>query len=120
MVNHILNINVNMGDTTLLEYSKNYHSMGVSLLSHSAPLWSGEELKGYVLFVQRFYHPLLSASSQLILTRYYQHVRTHNNSSTQATVRLLESLIRLAQAHARLMMRNEVRTMVPIGIGGHP
>lgn len=77
-----------------------------------APLWSVEELKGYILYVQRQYHPLLSPSAQLILTRYYQFVRTHNNSSAQATVRLLESLIRLGQAHARLMMRNEVMTMV--------
>lgn len=89
------------------------------LFSSPAPLWSVEELKGYVLYVQRHYHPLLSPSAQLILTRYYQHVRTHNNSSAQATVRLLESLIRLAQAHARLMMRNEVMTMVVTEFGGN-
>ena len=78
-----------------------------------------EELKGYILYVQRHYHPLLSPSAQLILTRYYPHVRTLNNSSAQATVRLLESLIRLAQAHARLMMRNEVMTMVVTKFGGN-
>lgn len=71
-----------------------------------------DELKGYILFVQRNYSPLLSSDAQLILTRYYQYVRGHNNSVAQATVRLLESLIRLGQAHARLMMRNRVITMV--------
>ena len=82
--------------------------------SHIAPLWSLEELKGYILFLQSRFSPLLSAEAQLILTRYYQYVRGHNNSVAQATVRLLESLIRLAQAHARLMMRNSVITMVSV------
>lgn len=76
------------------------------------PLWSVEELKGYLLHVQRSYQPRLSVEAQKILSCYYRHVRSHNCSGTQATVRLLESLIRLAQAHARLMMRSVVLTMV--------
>ncbi len=71
-----------------------------------------DELKGYILFVQRTFHPFLSAPAQLIFTRYYQYVRGHNTSGTPATVRLLESLVRLGQAHARLMMRDRVVTMV--------
>ena len=64
-----------------------------------------------MLFVQRQFQPKLSVAAQKILTHYYQYVRGHNNSVAQATVRLLESLIRLAQAHARLMMRSRVETM---------
>lgn len=78
----------------------------------AAPLWSVEELKGYILYVQRTFRPRLSAAAQRILTRYYQFVRSHNTSGAQATIRLLESLVRLAQAHARLMMRNRVLAMV--------
>ena len=78
-------------------------------------MWSIDELKGYILFVQRNFDPFLSAPAQLIFTRYYQYVRGHNTSGTPATVRLLESLVRLGQAHARLMMRNRVVTMVGEG-----
>ena len=49
----------------------------LSIAYHQAPLWSVEELKGYILFVQRNFTPLLSSEAQLILTRYYQYVRGH-------------------------------------------
>ena len=92
----------------------------LSIAYHQAPLWSVEELKGYILFVQRNFTPLLSSEAQLILTRYYQYVRGHNNSVAQATVRLLESLIRLGQAHARLMMRKREITMVVLLVSVNP
>ena len=111
-MNYVLNASINIETEDLFKYSKRYNCrIDVDCLL-SAPLWSIEELKGYILFVQRNYSPLLSSEAQLILTRYYQYVRGHNNSVAQATVRLLESLIRLGQAHARLMMRNRVITMV--------
>ena len=79
-------------------------------------LWSTEFLKGFILYIQRTYQPRLSVEAQRILSCYYRHVRAHNCSGTQATVRLLESLIRLAQAHARLMMRHVVLTMDAIQV----
>ncbi|KAK8818667.1 hypothetical protein WA538_003977 [Blastocystis sp. DL] len=100
VVNFVLNSNINMSSDGF-KYSARYRS----------PLWSVDELKGYILFVQRTFHPFLSAPAQLIFTRYYQYVRGHNTSGTPATVRLLESLVRLGQAHARLMMRDRVVTM---------
>ena len=99
-VNFILNMSIN-SQTLTSSYSSRYQST----------LWSIEELKAYILFVQQQFKPKLSSSAQRILTRYYQYVRSHNRSVAQVTVRLLESLIRLAQAHARLMMRNLVQTM---------
>ena len=113
MVNFVLNTTINRDSETTFKFSKRYRCMLSPFIPSSlAPLWSLEELKGYILFLQSRLIPLLSAEAQLILTRYYQYVRGHNNSVAQATVRLLESLIRLAQAHARLMMRNRVVTMV--------
>ena len=89
-------------------------------------LWSPEKIQGYLTFVKTMYHPKLSDESMDVLKRYYQLQRStdmHNNART--TIRLLESLIRLAQAHvthlldlftvyllqARLMCQQEVSIM---------
>ena len=92
-------------------YSKHTKRTSVRVFSVE-PLWSVTQLKGFILYVQKTYQPKLSLEAQKILSCYYRYVRSHNCSGTQATVRLLESLIRLAQAHARLMMRPVVLTMV--------
>ena len=97
--------------TLTSSYSSRYKCDFLTPFSSIATLWSIEELKAYILFVQQRFKPKLSSSAQRILTRYYQYVRSHNRSVAQVTVRLLESLIRLAQAHARLMLRNLVQTM---------
>ncbi|XP_074567887.1 putative DNA helicase MCM9 isoform X2 [Curcuma longa] len=72
-------------------------------------IWSLIMLQRYIYYVKEHFKPVLTKESERIISSYYQLQRrsaTHNAART--TVRMLESLIRLAQAHARLMFRNEV------------
>ncbi|KAB2050858.1 hypothetical protein ES319_A12G015700v1 [Gossypium barbadense] len=74
-----------------------------------ANIWSLSSLRGYIGYVKKHFKPVLTKEAERVISNYYQLQRrsaTHNAART--TVRMLESLIRLAQAHARLMFRNEV------------
>ncbi|KAM6279440.1 DNA helicase MCM9 isoform 2-T2 [Porphyrio hochstetteri] len=76
--------------------------------SKSEKLWSMEKMKTYFSLVKRI-QPKLSDDSNLILVRYYQMQRQSDcRNAARTTIRLLESLIRLAEAHARLMFRDTV------------
>ncbi|NXO28208.1 MCM9 helicase, partial [Cisticola juncidis] len=76
--------------------------------SKSGKLWSMERMKTYFCLIKSI-QPKLSDESNLILVRYYQMQRQSNcRNAARTTIRLLESLIRLAEAHARLMFRDTV------------
>ncbi|KAK7412145.1 hypothetical protein VNO78_03594 [Psophocarpus tetragonolobus] len=71
--------------------------------------WPLPTLKRYINYVKEHFKPVLTREAERVISSYYQLQRksaTYNAART--TVRMLESLIRLAQAHARLMFRNEV------------
>ena len=75
------------------------------------PVWPFETLQSYVLLVKQMFFPELSSPAKVILSRYFQFQRNTDRTSHDASrtsPRLLESLIRLAKAHARLMWRNTV------------
>ncbi|CAH2052000.1 unnamed protein product [Thlaspi arvense] len=72
-------------------------------------LWPLPMLQRYIQFVKRNFRPVLSKEAEEIISNYYRlQRRSSTNNAARTTVRMLESLIRLAQAHARLMFRNEV------------
>ncbi|NWR57313.1 MCM9 helicase, partial [Bucorvus abyssinicus] len=76
--------------------------------SKSEKLWSMEKMKTYFCLIKSI-QPKLSDESNLILVRYYQMQRQSDcRNVARTTIRLLESLIRLAEAHARLMFRDTV------------
>ncbi|NXP49901.1 MCM9 helicase, partial [Heliornis fulica] len=76
--------------------------------SKSEKLWSMEKMKTYFSLIKSI-QPKLSDDSNVILVRYYQMQRQSDcRNAARTTIRLLESLIRLAEAHARLMFRDTV------------
>lgn len=78
--------------------------------------WSAEELRQYISWVRAEFRPQLSSCAALVLQRYYELRRRILQSAYgfekdtaiagRTTLRLLESLVRLTQAHARLMSRD--------------
>uniref|UniRef100_A0A6T6B886 MCM C-terminal AAA(+) ATPase domain-containing protein n=1 Tax=Compsopogon caeruleus TaxID=31354 RepID=A0A6T6B886_9RHOD len=70
-------------------------------------IWNIEELKKYIFYVKSRFQPSLSEEAELILSQYYAGERAGaERNAARTTVRLFESLIRLSQAHARLMFRD--------------
>eukprot|EP00956_Cyclotella_meneghiniana_P028191 scaffold64965_cov79-Cyclotella_meneghiniana.AAC.9 len=71
--------------------------------------WGMEKLRAYVAIVRDKFHPTLTTEASQLLENHYDLCRqSKTEKSLPVTVRFLESLIRLSQAHARLMYRNEV------------
>ena len=76
--------------------------------------WPVAKMRAYIAYVKQF-HPEMSLEAQEILNAYYVRQRmTDSVGKARTTVRLLESLIRLAQAHARLMFREVVTAQVSV------
>lgn len=68
-----------------------------------------EKLQAYIDLVRDQFHPTLNQDAQTVINAYYAQERARGGQTTaRTTIRLLESVIRLAQAHARLMMRPQV------------
>jgi DNA helicase MCM9 len=72
-------------------------------------LWTFEKLQNYICFVKNTFNPQIPKESGKILAKYYQlQRRLSDRVAARTTIRLLESLVRIAQAHARLMFHDQV------------
>ncbi|XP_035899876.1 DNA helicase MCM9-like isoform X2 [Anopheles stephensi] len=78
--------------------------------------WELEKLQLHFAAIKDI-HPTVSHEANLILGAYYKACRSDPyRDPTRTTVRLLDSLFRLAQAHARLLFRSEVTPIDAITI----
>ncbi|CAN0906794.1 Probable DNA helicase MCM9 [Linum grandiflorum] len=75
----------------------------------AASIWTVAMLRRYIQFVKGYFRPVLTKEAEKVISNYFQlQRRSAKDNAARTTIRMLESLIRLAQAHARLMFRNEV------------
>ncbi|WPT18270.1 Putative DNA helicase MCM9 [Picochlorum sp. SENEW3] len=102
IVDHILNMRGHAGDVVLDTKSREGKEPHDSL----GDMWDIEMLRNYIQWCKMKFHPLLSQDAKRVLISYYQARRSFG--SDHVTVRFFESLIRLSQAHAKLMARHEV------------
>ncbi|KAK4272902.1 hypothetical protein QN277_021395 [Acacia crassicarpa] len=67
-------------------------------------------LRKYVAYARNYVFPRMSKPAAEILQKFYLKLRDHNTSAdgTPITARQLESLVRLAEARARLDLREEI------------
>ena len=82
-------------------------SLGTSKLAN---LWDMSKLRNYIADCKERFQPALSEGARNLMNLHYTTCRSLQNSSMEVTVRFLESMIRLSQAHARLMHRHVVET----------
>ncbi|GBM94337.1 DNA helicase MCM9 [Araneus ventricosus] len=76
--------------------------------SNQKSSWSVSKMRSYFNMI-RHIHPKMTASCEKVLQTYYRRQRSlEGRNFARTTPRLLQSLIRLAEGHARLMFRDEV------------
>ncbi|KAI0498640.1 hypothetical protein KFK09_019530 [Dendrobium nobile] len=70
----------------------------------------GPLLRKYIAYARTYIFPSMSRPAADILQKFYLRLRDHNTSAdgTPITARQLESLVRLAEARARLDLREEI------------
>ncbi|KAL0338403.1 UNVERIFIED_CONTAM: putative DNA helicase MCM8 [Sesamum angustifolium] len=72
----------------------------------------GPLLRKYIAYARTYVFPRMTKPAAEILQKFYLRLRDHNTSAdgTPITARQLESLVRLAEARARVDLREEIST----------
>ncbi|XP_043794783.1 DNA helicase MCM9-like [Apis laboriosa] len=103
---HILKAAYETKENNAQTDSKNH----MELLKNES-LWKEDTLREYLAYVHSL-QPKLTKEAEMILRATYLYHRCHpNRREERTTVRLLDSLIRLAEGHARLMYRSDIEIM---------
>ncbi|CDW77769.1 mcm2 3 5 family protein [Stylonychia lemnae] len=75
-------------------------------LSHQ--IWPQEKLTDYINFVQKVFEPVVTEEAEILLKAYFAYLRMNPKvNKDRKTVRMLESIIRMTEAHARLLMKSQ-------------
>lgn len=78
------------------------------MMERNTELWSAQKLQSHFNAISQV-HPKMTPIASAILGAYYRKCRSDpGRDQGRTTVRLLDSLNRLAEAHARLVFRDEV------------
>lgn len=78
--------------------------------------WSIDKLRAYISIVKDRFNPVVGEDAALLLQRHYEKCRSAECTTIPITVRFLESMIRLSQAHARLMYRDVVKLQDAVAV----
>ncbi|CAM0951862.1 unnamed protein product [Alopecurus aequalis] len=98
-----------LAQSTKAEKEKTCDSGVKNTVTSGIEEWTLPFLRRYIHYVKQRFKPVLTKEAERVISGYYQlQRRSGTQNAARTTVRMLESLIRLAQAHARLMFRNEV------------
>jgi len=79
---------------------------------HHPELISQDMIKKYLIYSRRFLKPKLSEVDQNKITQFYADIRREASvcGGIPIAVRHIESVIRMSEAHAKLHLRDYVRT----------
>ncbi|KAL3923019.1 MAG: hypothetical protein SGPRY_004355 [Prymnesium sp.] len=85
------------------------------LLQHAAGVktepaeWPLEKLRAYLEYAKATFQPTMTRPAERVLVTYFSLQRqADQRNAALTTIRMLEAMVRLAQAHARLMFRSTV------------
>ncbi|CRG93194.1 DNA helicase MCM9, putative [Plasmodium gallinaceum] len=104
----------NKNSLSKLSYSMNnpelnsYYSSFSSQHSNRKIIWPCEKIKEYIYYVKNSFFPNFDKNAKLILITYYSNLRKYNDGDNGTTIRTMESLIRLSEAHSKLIFNNSV------------
>ncbi|CAH2040637.1 unnamed protein product, partial [Iphiclides podalirius] len=73
--------------------------------------WNIEKLQMYIGLVGPWRTEMTKAANTILQAYYMMQRKSHNRDPSRTTVRMLDSLVRLSQAHCRLMYRT---TILPV------
>lgn len=71
-----------------------------------------EQLKNYILYARKYVHPKINDLDKEKLSEFYADIRRISNvvGGNQIGVRHIESMLRMSEAHAKMHLRDYVRT----------
>jgi hypothetical protein len=95
---------------SLIDADENDDEFGEEFDTNDMWQLTSDQMKRYIEYAKVYCHPMLTKEAAKVLQRHYLLLRAQSSSgnSLPITTRNLESLIRLAQARARIELREQV------------